>query len=61
MLFVFSPIFVAEAKIIFGYDFVAPLKSPFHIRNVKDQTNKAEKKLRKVRKLARGEEIKQVI
>ena len=29
MLVVFSPIFVADAKIIFQYDFVAPLKTSF--------------------------------
>ena len=26
MLFVFPPIFVADTKIIYGYNFVAPLK-----------------------------------
>ena len=28
MLVVFSPIFVADTKIIFRYDFVAPLRAP---------------------------------
>ena len=31
MLVVFSPIFVADTKIIFQYDFVAPLKIEFVI------------------------------
>ena len=30
MLFVFSPIFVADTKIIFRYDFIAPLIKDTH-------------------------------
>ena len=39
MLVVFSPIFVADTKIIFGYDFVAPLnrtlpEAAFSVRKI---------------------------
>ena len=38
MLVVFPPIFVADTKIIFRYDFVAPLSNDFHEMGYLDTT-----------------------
>ena len=38
MLVVFPPIFVADTKIIFRYDFVAPLSNVFHETGYRDTT-----------------------
>ena len=39
MLVVFSPIFVADTKTIYGYNFVAPLKTALHKKKNAPNTN----------------------